>query len=165
MGRCTLLKRLLPLLGAAPPIELMTRCVLFLLKVHHKAIVANAGLVSLLHPLDAALKARLASEQKVVGYVEIAAHIESRRLLLSTAGTLLGRYNLAAMRLMQSGIEATTKSRFFEEASASKSKKKSVMELRMQTAATKRTARDKIAMIQNKPKDPVAAVKEGKVRI
>lgn len=71
------------------------------------------------------------------------------------------------MRLMQSGIEATTKSRFFEEASASKSKKKSksVMELRMQTAATKRTARDKIAMIQNKPKDPVAAVKEGKVRI
>ena len=95
MGRCTLLKRLLPLLGAAPPIELMTRCVLFLLKVHHKAIVANAGLVSLLHPLDAALKARLASEQKVVGYVEIAAHIGSRRLLLSTAGTLLGRYNLA----------------------------------------------------------------------
>ena len=34
LTRCELLERLLPLLEEAPPAELMTRCVLFVLKVH-----------------------------------------------------------------------------------------------------------------------------------
>ena len=53
-----LLTRLAPLLEAAAPAELMTRCVLFLLNVHHKQLTASSGMVALLHRIDGALGGR-----------------------------------------------------------------------------------------------------------
>ena len=76
-----LLGRLLPLLASAPHAELMTRCVLFLLKVHHKTIVANRSMLLLLQRLDSAVRTRIESEQATIGY------------------------NLAAMRFVKGAVE------------------------------------------------------------
>ena len=117
----TLLTRLLPLMPSAPPVELMTRCILFLLRVHQKQIVASASLLQLLHKLDAALRARLAAEQSVVGY------------------------NLAAMRFMRHQLEQKDETRFFATAlEQSQASGDSIAELRRKTAARARgSKRDK----------------------
>jgi len=110
-----LLKRLLPLLLAAPHAELMARCVLFLLKVHHKTIVSNRSLLQLLHKLDRALRGRLEREQATLGY------------------------NLAAMRFVRSSVEQASATAFFDDALAVKhaAPEASTAELRRRTAARK----------------------------
>jgi U3 small nucleolar RNA-associated protein 12 len=104
-----LLTRLLPLLEAEAPIELMARCVLYLLRVHHKAIVANRSLLETLQPLATALHARVARERATLGY------------------------NLAALGFVKRAVERAGGGGFFErgrEAPAA-----SVAELRRRTAA------------------------------
>ena len=108
----TLLSRILPLLPEAAPIELLARCTLFLIKVHHKQIVASRGLQELLQALEAALHQRLAAEQAVVGY------------------------NLAAMRFMRRTLESTAETKFFGEALEEHGKEgTTITELRRKTAA------------------------------
>ena len=114
----SLLTRLLPLLPTAPPAELMARCTLFLLKVHHKQIVANHSMRTLLHELDSALRTRLTAEQSVLGY------------------------NLAAMRFVKNSMEASDSGKFFEAALEERAKERTsavaagaVGELRRKTAA------------------------------
>lgn len=63
-----LLRRLLPLLEEKPHIELMARCVCFVLRVHHKQIVANQSLLELLRPLEQLLRSRLSRERSILGY-------------------------------------------------------------------------------------------------
>ena len=63
-----ILKRLLPLMRTAAPAELMACTALFLLKIHHTAVMADAGLLELLHNLDDVLRARLTFEHTSVGY-------------------------------------------------------------------------------------------------
>ena len=70
----------------------MSRCTLFLLKVHHKQIIGSRQLLTLLHQLDDALRSRLAAEQATVGY------------------------NLAAMRFMRQNLETKAEARFFQAA-------------------------------------------------
>jgi len=109
-----LLRRLLPMLEAAPPAELMARCALFVLKVHHKQLVANGSLVALLHRLDAALGGRLRREQALIGY------------------------NLAALGLLRQAVEEhSEKGALFEEALAGRAaeKRASAAELRRKTVA------------------------------
>ena len=112
-----LLTRLLPLLPRAPPAELMARCSLFLLKVHHKQIVATRNMRPLLHKFDDALRTRLTVEQGALGY------------------------NLAAMRFVKNAIEQSDAGRFFESALDEKIKEKAanavggLSELRRKTAA------------------------------
>ena len=95
----------------------MSRCVLFLLKVHHKQITATHSMRPLLHELDAALRARLSAEQGVLGY------------------------NLAAMRFVKNAMEQSDAGRFFEAALDEKVKAKAadavggISELRRKTAA------------------------------
>jgi len=106
-----LLQRLLPLLPSQPPIELMSRCTLFLLKVHHKQIIGSRQLLTLLHELDNALRSRLAAEQATVGY------------------------NLAAMRFMRQSLESKAEARFFQAALEGRQSGESLGELRRKTAA------------------------------
>ena len=116
----SLLRRLLPLVPSAAPIELMAKCILFLIRVHHKQIVASRALLPLVHELDATLKARLAKEQHVVGY------------------------NLAAMRFMRHNLEQSADTKFFARALEQGTKGESVAELRRKTAARARgTKKDK----------------------
>ena len=117
-----LLQRLLPLLPSAAPIELLARCVLFLLRVHHKQVVGAAALLPLLHEVNAALSARLATEHSRIGY------------------------NLAAMRFMAHGFEQRAEGKLFAEALQEKRRadgegKDSVGELRRQTVAKARGAK------------------------
>ena len=63
-----LLQRMRPLLDTAPQIELLAKATIFVLRVHHRAVVANRAMVGLLHEIKAALGARLAHEHSVVGY-------------------------------------------------------------------------------------------------
>ena len=93
---CELLQRLLPLLEEAPPAELMTRCVLFVLKVHHKQLVAHAAMATPLHRLDAALHGRLRRERDVLGY------------------------NLASLRTLKHFVEERDATSLFDEALAAK---------------------------------------------
>ena len=110
-----LLTRLLPLIASAPYAELTTRCVLFVLKVHHKTIVANRSMVGLLQKLDVAVRGRVEKEQATIGY------------------------NLAAMRFVKSSVEAETSSSFFEDSLAAKqvAGSTSTTELRRQTNSRK----------------------------
>ena len=62
------------------------------LQVHHKQLIASRQHLALLHELDGALQARLASEHSTIGY------------------------NLAAMRCMQHALEQSDEGRFFAEA-------------------------------------------------
>eukprot|EP00962_Isochrysis_galbana_P010556 scaffold2921_cov124-Isochrysis_galbana.AAC.4 len=103
-----LLTRLLPLLEAEAPIELMARCVLYLLRVHHKAIVANRSLLEVLQPLAAALHGRVARERATLGY------------------------NLAALGFVKRAVERAGSGSFFDRAAAPTP---SVAELRRRTAA------------------------------
>ena len=64
----SLLVRLLPMLPNASPAELVARCVLFLVKVHHKQILVNGGMLATVDDLDRTLAARLSLEQSLVGY-------------------------------------------------------------------------------------------------
>lgn len=116
VSACALLARLLPLLAAMPQFELLSKCVLFLLKLHHKQMVASASLIRLLHSLDVALRARLMSEQAVVGY------------------------NLAALRMIQGSLEASSTAQFYEKALLLKADadEASTAELRRQTVAAPR---------------------------
>lgn len=76
----SLLTRLLPLVSSAPPAELMARSMLFLLRVHHKQLMASHGLLRCLHELDGALRLRLAAEQAAVGFNLAAMRFTGQRL-------------------------------------------------------------------------------------
>ena len=73
-----------------PHAELMARCILFLLKTHHKQVTAHRALLPTLHQIDDALTKRLATEQTLVGY------------------------NLAAMRCMARTLEQNAEAKLFE---------------------------------------------------
>jgi len=110
-----LLTRLLPLLPHAPHAELMVRCVLFLVKVHHKQIMATRAFLPALHQLQAILTKRLAAEHSLVGY------------------------NLAAMRCMARTLEQSEQAKLFEgaitEQRTARAEAAPVGELRRRTAA------------------------------
>jgi len=110
-----LFARLLPLLPSAPHAELMARCILFLLKVHHKAIVANRPMLQLLHDLDASLRARLEREQATIGY------------------------NLSGLRFLRSELERHTSTSLFEDSLNARRAQPAATtaELRRRTAARK----------------------------
>ncbi|KAL3894860.1 MAG: hypothetical protein SGPRY_013689 [Prymnesium sp.] len=110
-----LLTRLQALIDTAPQIELMARCVLFLLKVHHKTVVAHGSMIELLHRLDSSLRARLEREQSVIGY------------------------NMAAMRHIRAALELKGATPFFEEVLAKRQEEagESTAELRRKTVARK----------------------------
>ena len=63
-----LLDRLLPMVPHAPPAELLGRCVLFLVKMHHKQLLVNRAVLGTLDELERTLAERLASEQRLLGY-------------------------------------------------------------------------------------------------
>jgi len=116
-----LLSRLLPLLDTAPPIELIARTALFLLRVHHKQIVANQALLQLLHGLDHKLRARLTRERDVLGF------------------------NMAALSFAKQFIEAKSDRSFFEAHVSERSshERSSVTELRRRTAARESSRKPK----------------------
>jgi len=125
-----LLARLLPLLEAEAPIELMARCVLYLLRVHHKPLVSNRSLIDLLHPIAAALQSRVARERAMLGY------------------------NVAALGFLKQAMERTGGGAFFEEAlSSAAAPRASVAELRRKTAAREKAGAGK----RTKPRDTGAA--------
>ena len=111
---CELLQRLLPLLEEAPPAELMTRCVLFVLKVHHKQLVANAAMAAPLHRLDAALHGRLRRERTVLGY------------------------NFAALRMLKQVVEERDATSLFDDALTAKDAKEDVSNAERQRATIAR---------------------------
>lgn len=84
-------------------------------QVHHKSIVSNHSMVSLLQQLDRAVRGRIERERSTVGY------------------------NLAALRFIQRSLEQTTSSSFFENALSTKqaTAAASTAELRRQTIARK----------------------------
>ena len=63
-----LLNRMLPMIPHAPPGEMLARCVLFLVRMHHKQILVHRGIFTTLSELDRALAARLTTEQALLGY-------------------------------------------------------------------------------------------------
>lgn len=113
----SLLARLQPLITTSPQIELIARCVVFLLKVQHKQVVANQSMLALLHQVDEALRTRLLGEQSVLGY------------------------NLAAMRFAQQTIELESSAAFFEGAVNARAlrNKATTSELRRETIASLKT--------------------------
>ena len=114
-----LLARVRPLLDTAPQIELLAKATIFVLKVHHRAVVANRSMVGLLHEIKGALTARLAHEHAVVGY------------------------NVAALGFVGRELEEQTQARLFEEAigaraDAGAAKAGATAELRRKTVARQR---------------------------
>jgi U3 small nucleolar RNA-associated protein 12 len=111
----TLLERLLPLVPSAPPAELMARCVLFVLKIHHKRIASSRGMLRLVSDLDESLRIRLEQEHAVCGY------------------------NLAAMRTMRRTMELGDEAKFFaralEDKAGQSEGRPTTSELRRKTAA------------------------------
>lgn len=79
-----LLEKLLPLVPVAPQTELVTKCVLFLLKVHQQQVVTNGSLLRLLNALDRALAIRLSAEHAIVGF-----NLAAMRHVLDQAGCIL----------------------------------------------------------------------------
>uniref|UniRef100_A0A7S0P2Q4 Small-subunit processome Utp12 domain-containing protein n=1 Tax=Calcidiscus leptoporus TaxID=127549 RepID=A0A7S0P2Q4_9EUKA len=115
-----LLTRLLPLVDSAPPIELMARCVLFLLRVHYKQVLANHSLLQLLHPLESKLRTRVTRERDMLGF------------------------NMAALGFLKQSIETSGSGRaFFDEQLRERASRQasSTAELRRQTASRQRGSR------------------------
>ena len=116
-----LLARVRPLLDTAPQIELLAKATIFVLRVHHRAVVANRAMVGLLHEIKAALGARLAHEHSVVGY------------------------NVAALGFVGREIEEQSQARLFEDAVIARAEGKgakdaagATAELRRKTVARQR---------------------------
>ena len=116
-----LLQRMRPLLDTAPQIELLAKATIFVLRVHHRAVVANRAMVGLLHEIKAALGARLAHEHSVVGY------------------------NVAALGFVGREIEEQSQARLFEDAVIARAEGKgakdaagATAELRRKTVARQR---------------------------
>ena len=111
----SMLGRLLPMLPSAPPAELVSRCVLFLVKMHHKQIVLDRSIVLTLNGAcsDALMNAtrpnptERATALSQSTYTYWCLHCVSADLDRSLAGRLAAEqeligYNLAAMRCMRS---------------------------------------------------------------
>ena len=112
------------LLDTAPQIELLAKATIFVLRVHHRAVVANRAMVGLLHEIKAALGARLAHEHSVVGY------------------------NVAALGFVGREIEEQSQARLFEDAVIARAEGKgakdaagATAELRRKTVARQRWGR------------------------
>jgi U3 small nucleolar RNA-associated protein 12 len=133
-----LLTRLLPLVPRAPPVELMAKVILFLLRVHHKQIVGSAGLLTMLNALDTSLRSRLAQEHGVIGY------------------------NLAAMRYMRQQLEQVDDTRFFAGAleQSTATGRDSIGELRRKTAARERGSKREKKLKGRKMKEVAEAAKK-----
>ena len=133
-----LLTRLLPLVPRAPPVELMAKVILFLLRVHHKQIVGSAGLLTMLHALDTSLRSRLAQEHGIIGY------------------------NLAAMRYMRQQLEQADDTRFFAGAleQSTAAGRDSIGELRRKTAARERGSKREKKLKGRKMKEVAEAEKK-----
>lgn len=90
----------------------LRRCVLYLLRVHHKPLVASRALVELLQPIAAALHERVGRERATLGF------------------------NVAALGFLQQAIERSGEANFFGDALEGRSAAPaSVAELRRKTAA------------------------------